>query len=387
MIDSNFHIPTPRSAASGILLAGLVSLAAAKASAQTYTVVDLSPTAGNAVANGISGGVAGGGTARGIFDTFTRATLWTGAGDIELHPVGFDDTASGVAGRSVVLDVSGTFQVGWASGVTTGNRPVPVVWSGTADSVRTLAIPFVNFGGQATGTDGSQVVGFATGLDRDGVVQGPTHAMVWDAGTGAAVDLGDGGGGAIAYGVAGGQQVGYVVKGQARAALWSGSARSLVVLHPKNAVVSVANGTDGQRQVGYAGYDVRVRVEAAKGNKDARFNYATVWTGSAASAVSIHPYPVNALAGVTLAHSFALGTQGSWVVGYAGDASKTGTPAYSHAIVWDGSFEAIDLNAFLPAGFVGAQALAVDAAGNVSGFMAKADGTRHAVVWLLDPAP
>ena len=148
----------------------------------------------------------------------------------------------------------------------------------------------------------------------------------------------------------------------------------------------MANDTDGARQVGYAGYDVRVRQEAAKGNKNQRFNYAFVWTGTAASALNIHPYPVNNLPGISLANSFAIALKGPWIVGYAGDQSKFGTPAYSHAIVWNENFESIDLNAFLPVGFVGAQATSVDANGNIAGFMAKADGTRHAVVWLLDAA-
>ncbi len=87
---------------------------------------------------------------------------------------------------------------------------------------------------------------------------------------------------------------------------------------------------------------------------------------------------------MVLSHSYALALNGSRIVGYAGDQSKFGTPAYSHAIVWDANYESVDLNAFLPAGFVGAQALAVDADGNIAGFMAKADGTRHAVLWVPD---
>ena len=61
-----------------------------------------------------------------------------------------------------------------------------------------------------------------------------------------------------------------------------------------------------------------------------------------------------------------------------------GTPAYYHAIVWDTDFQPIDLNAYLPAGYVGSQAFAVDAHGNVAGSMVAADGTRHAVLWTLN---
>lgn len=265
----------------------------------------------------------------------------------------------------------------------------PCIQVGTADSAALLTIPFANIGGQALATDGSQIGGYAIPLNRDGTTQGPSRAMLWDVATGTPVDLGDGGSGAQVYGVGGGQQVGYVIKSLANAALWIGTAKSLVIIHPTGAVTSFACSTDGGRQVGYAGYDIRVRVEAFKGLKDTRFNYATVWNGTAASARNIHAVPVNAMAGVSLSHSFAQGIAGSLIVGYGGDQSKVGTPAYSHALVWDANmnYQATDLNAFLPAGFVGAQALSVDSQGNICGFMAKADGTRHAVVWVLNPTP
>ena len=194
--------------------------------------------------------------------------------------------------------------------------------------------------------------------------------------TGAGISLGDGGNASIAYGVGGGVQVGYVNKGQAVAVLWRGTRQSQVSLHPRNAVVSVANATDGARQVGYAGFDIRVRQEAAKGNKDKRFTYAHVWTGTAASALNIHPYPLNNLPGINLTQSYALGINGAWIVGYAGDETKFGTPAYSHAIVWNGNLESIDLNEFLPAGVVGAQAVSVD--GGWECVRLHRQGRRHA---------
>lgn len=362
----------------------LAALATTAVQAQTFTAIDLTPAAGNGVATDITAGVVAGYTAPGIYSSFTRATLWDGIAVTDLHPASLDDQLNGLTGRSAVLGGSATLQVGWGAGPTTSNRAVPMRWSGSAASATTLTIPFTTFGGQATATDGRQIVGYATALNRDGTAQGPSHALLWDAASGAPVDLGDGGNGAMAYGVGGGQQAGYVIKSMANAALWRGTSKSLVVLHPNGAVLSVANATDGTRQVGYAGYDVRVRQEAVKGNKNQRFNYAFVWTGTAASAMNIHPNPMNNLPGVLLSHSFALNLNGRWTVGYAGDQSKFGTPAYSHAIVWDASYQAIDLNAFLPAGFVGAQALSVDADGTVSGFMSKADGTRHAVVWVLN---
>jgi hypothetical protein len=73
---------------------------------------------------------------------------------------------------------------------------------------------------------------------------------------------------------------------------------------------------------------------------------------------------------------------GPWIVGFANDPSKIYTPGYNRGIVWDASFQATDLNAFLPEGFIGSQALGVDADGNIAGVMSKADGTRHAVLWI-----
>ncbi len=355
--------------------------------AQSYTLIDLSPDAGNGVATTLSGGVAAGYVASGIYGTLARATVWTDTATVDLHPAGLDNPTTGAPGRSYILGSSGSLQVGSASGVSTANRLTPMFWRGTVDGAAFLPIPFTNFGGQAQATDGRQIVGYGIGLDRDGTTQGPAHAVVWDVATGVATDLGGDGNGAIAYGVGGGAQVGVVNKGIANAALWRGSRNSLVLLHPKNAVVSVANGTDGVRQVGYAGYDIRVRQEAAKGNKDQRFNYAFVWSGTAASGINIHPYPVNGQLGVNLTQSYALGVNGGWIVGYAGDPTKSGTPAYSHAIVWAADLSSYDLNAHLPVGFVGAQAVAVDAEGNVSGFIAKADGTRHAAVWVRTQLP
>lgn len=382
-MKAKFGMQSSAAIASSLVAASLVALAASPAGAQSYTLIDLTPAAGNAVATEISGGIAAGYASTGIFGTAYRATLWDGVSSLDLHPSALvDDSATGAVGRSFIQGGAVGVQVGWVSGVVTAGRSAPVVWRGTAESAAFLSIPFVNFGGQAHATDGSQIVGYATGQDRDGTTIGVAQAMVWDAATGTGVSLGDGGNASIAYGVGGGVQVGYVNKGQAVAVLWRGTRQSQVSLHPRNAVVSVANATDGARQVGYAGFDIRVRQEAAKGNKDKRFTYAHVWTGTAASALNIHPYPLNNLPGINLTQSYALGINGAWIVGYAGDETKFGTPAYSHAIVWNGNFESIDLNEFLPAGFVGAQAVSVDADGNVSGFIAKADGTRHAAVWL-----
>ncbi|MBL9146070.1 MAG: hypothetical protein JNM99_20480 [Verrucomicrobiaceae bacterium] len=351
-------------------------LGASSLSAQTsYTAVDLTTSASGA-AQAASGGQAAGYTGS-VPNAFTgRATLWTGDGATDLHPSFLDGTGA----RSVVLGFAGNLQVGSGAGASTGNRNVPLAWHDTAASATMLSIPFTNAGGQANATDGLQIVGSAIGLTRDGTTLGSAHAVIWDVASGTATDIGTD---ANLYDVASGQQVGMVQKGIANAALWRGT-KAYTLLHPKGAVVSVANGTDGFRQVGYAGFDIRVRVEAVKGAKDKRFNYAHVWTGTAASALNIHPYASNA-DGALFEHSFATKVAGPYIAGYVNVPSKINTPAYNRAVVWDASFQAIDLNAYLPAGFIGSQALDVDAEGNVAGVMTKADGTRHAVLWIPNP--
>lgn len=351
------------------------AMATSQAYADTYTVVDLTPDVPFSSANTISSGTAAGFVANAISFAATRATLWNGNGRIDLHPAFVDDPANNVVGRSNVLGSAQNVQVGWAGGPASNNRNVPVAWFGSADSVISLTIPFANAGGQALATDGNQIVGYGTSLAKDGTTFGPTRGLVWDVASGTVGDLGES---AQAVGVGGGQQVGFILKALQNAALWRGTAKSLVNLHPKTAAVSVASATDGITQAGYVGYDVRVRNEAAKGNKYKRFNFATVWTGTAASALNIHP-------GGSFTHSFATDVKGQWIVGYGGDDSRIGTPGYYHALVWDAAYQATDLNAILPAPFIGSQALAVDGQGNVSGYMVTATGIRHAVVWVRNP--
>lgn len=364
--------------AKAVLACSVALLAASPLSAQTtYTVVDLSAPGSYDTANAASGGQAAGFTAATATLSPTRAALWTGTGLTDLHPAHLlDNATAGITGRSTVTGFAGNLQVGWGIGAnTTGS--VAIAWRDTAASATFLPVPFSNFGSQALGTDGKQIVGYAGMNNADGTGGLAFHAMLWDANTGAAIDLGGGSKGAQAVGVGGGQQVGYVVKTGTNAALWKGTSKSLVSLHPKNAVVSRAAATDGVRQVGSATYSVRIRQEAAKGNHDANYSYATVWTGTAASALNIHPYPFQ--------QSYATGVSGAYIVGVATDPTKTGTPAYNHAIVWDATYQATDLNAFLPAGFTGATATGVDAEGNVAGMMLAPDGRRHAIVWVPNP--
>lgn len=357
------------------LLAIIAALGVHQIDAQvSYTAVDLTPTASGS-AQTASGGKAAGYTGSTPNAYSGRATLWTGNGAIDLHPAFLD----GAGARSQVNGFAGNLQVGIGAGTSTGNRNVPIAWSDTAASATLLSIPFANAGGQANATDGIQIVGYGIPLLRDGTTIGAAHGLIWNVATGAVTDLGE----ANVLDVAGGVQVGAVSKGVSNAALWRGT-KNYTLLQPKNAVLSIANGTDGVRQVGYAGFDIRVRVEAANGNKDKRFNYAHVWTGTAASALNIHPYASTA-DGKLLEHSYAMKVNGQSIVGYATVVTGTNSTGSSRALVWDSNYLATDLHAFVPAEFVSSVAYGVDESGNIAGVMTKADGTRHAVLWMPNP--
>lgn len=358
------------------LLSIIAALSVHQLDAQTsYTAIDLTPTASGS-AQTASGGQAAGYTGATPTAFSGRATLWTGDGPIDLHPAFLD----GAGARSQVNGFAGNLQVGIGAGTSTGNRNVPIAWRDSAASATLLNIPFTNAGGQANATDGLQIVGYAIGYNRDGTTLGSAHALIWDVATGNATDIGTD---ATLYDVAGGVQVGVITKNN-YAALWRGTNKA-TSLHPKNAVVSYASGTDGVRQVGYAGFDIRVRVEAVNGNKDKRYNYAHVWTGTAASALNIHPYASNA-DGKALDHSYALKVKGQYIVGYANvSTGTTNSIGAARAIVWDSNYQATDLQAFVPAGFVTSVAYGVDESGNIAGVMTKADGTRHAVLWVPNP--
>ena len=306
----------------------------------------------------------------------TRAALWTGNGLIDLHPAllgGPADTKSAVQG------FSGNLQVGWGIGPNTGMQSAPIAWRGTAQSATFLPVPFSTYGAQALATDGVQIVGFAGALN--GGNGGPYHALVWNAATGAVTDLGAGGNGAQALSVAHGQQAGFTTRSSGPVAtIWAGTSASQIVLHPNNdAVASEVLATNGLRQVGFCGFDIRVVDEGAHGNHTKRINNAFVWDATAASARSIHP--------AGFLQSYATSINGSSIVGYAYNGYGLGTVPTYHAILWNSSLQPIDLNAFLPDGFTGAMANSIDAEGTIAGTIFTADGLRHAALWIPTKLP
>lgn len=318
--------------------------------AQNYTVSELSP-AGSAEA--ISNGVVGG-------NSLGRATLWSSTGAVDVHPANY--LASAILGRN------GAVSVGWGRDAT--SNQVALAWN--QFKARVLGVPFTYVFAQAVATDGTQIVGSANPSDPERGV-GPAHGLVWSVSTKKVIDLGSK---ATLIGVGGGIQVGsFATSKGAAAAMWLGTARSRVNLHPKFADASVATGTNGVIEIGYVGVDVRVRSEARP--RKIRFYSAGFWSGSEDSFTDLYsPYR----------HSFALGIQGDTIVGYGNTTDAIGTPIANHAMAWVGDAQTfVDLHALLPAFMVTSRATSVDEFGNIAGYGYDATGQVHGFVWLRNP--
>jgi hypothetical protein len=145
--------------------------------------------------------------------------------------------------------------------------------------------------------------------------------------------------GAAGLGLAAGQQVGdFTPAGgfNSHAALWNGSADSVVDLHPAGWRETTAVDTNGVQQIGH-GY-----VSSLD------HYHALVWSGSAQSVIDLHPAAYGLSIGLAIA--------GDQQVGYAANSSYIAAP--KHAMLWHGSAASvIDLT---PAYFSSAEALDTD---------------------------
>jgi hypothetical protein len=98
------------------------------------------------------------------------------------------------------------------------------------------------------------------------------------------------------------------------------------------------------------------------------YNHALLWSGTAASAVNLHPAGYDA--------SAAYGVSGAYQVG---DGFSPTSGGFSHALLWNGSAaSAVDLH---PAGFDSSGAAAVSGAYQVGSGILTSSGARHALVW------
>lgn len=275
--------------------------------------------------------------------------LWTGSAS-SVVDLGFDEEGS------AAVATSGGVQVGWYG---TDNYTHALKWAGSASSVVDIHPGGVFRESKAFGIAGDQIIGY-------GLTDNQIHALLWT--SHGVVDLNPGGFiGSSGTATDGRQQVGYgartggvglgaPVNGN-HALLWSGTADSVVDLHPASGYdsTSSATGVGGGQQVGWGG---------AFGSE-----HALLWTGSAQSVVDLHPGGFSR----TAAQGVAAGQQVGW-----------GTiDGSTHALLWQGTADSVvDLHVFLPSGFTGSSASGIDASGNIIGSAVDAQGVGHAILWV-----
>ncbi len=234
-----------------------------------------------------------GGVGYGSVGVHGHAVRWTGSMAIDLHDAGYEDTqASGADGEITV-------GAGYNS-----NSPTALMWTGNSTTATVLpsgAFPK----SYAEGASGTSVVGY-------GSLGSVAHAMLW---------------------------------------MPSGGAMVMNDLHPSSGFnATIAMAIDGTTSVGFG----------TNGSTD----HALVWTGASNTPTDIHPsagYP----------NSQASAVSGNFIVGFGDQGSNR------HALLWSGTNNnPIDLT---PAGFVGSEATSVK--GNlIAGYVSSATET-HAAAW------
>lgn len=269
-----------------------------------------------------------------------------------LHPVGF--TSSRAEG------VSGNVQIGYATGPATGGVDHAFLWSGTAASGVDLNPAAFN-SSRAVATSGARQVG--AGRNPVGPGETTSHAVVWSGTAGSAVDLHPAGylnSTALGISDTGTNQAGYgtvpipETAGSVRlhALLWSGSAASVVDIHPAGFTDSQALGFSGDSQFGYG----------ITPDPNSR-THALLWHGTAASVVDLHP------AGFGSSRTFG-----------GSATSQVGIGDGGQALLWHGTAESVV--SLHPAGFYLSQALGASESSQVGfGTTPATDPEAHALLW------
>ena len=308
-----------------------------------YAYAIFSDNTGNTIANSWPGRPGG---------TVNQAIYWPGSSSsVVLNP--------GTAGPTYIDSVQGSQQVGQYDGYA-------YLWTGTAASAINLN-PFTGpneaRNSEATGTDGTQQVGYADGLGGNG-------AVLWNGTASSMVNLGPSHMTSEAVATDGSQQIGNVTpsSGNANAALWSGTAASFVNLNPSGWVASMAYDVAGGQQVG-AGETPGTNPNLAFDNTNF---HALLWTGTAASFVDLDPNGY--------LESQAFGTNGTQQVGWGLNSADS----TDDALVWKGSLNSyVDLEGFLPSAdkWSGSTADSISANGNIFGWAYDPSGNYYAVEW------
>ena len=361
----------------------LFLLSGASAISQQYHLIDVTPTsivpAGRLTA-ATRGRQVGGGP---ISDP--AAYLFTGNSitSVSLTPFGY------WAASALAISSDGQQQCGWGTGFALSNEARAVMWSSSAASFVELGASGYPFS-YCTGIDNSVQVGFARNSYALATAQ---HAYLWRGSVFTAVDLHPATVTPFsrANAIRGNDQVGYISNvayshedqpgfhTTSRAYRWSGTAASAVSLHPAGFDASEAIATNGTQQGGW-GYLAG----------SATPEHALIWTGAAASVTDLHP------AGFTTSRVNALSTTMQAGEGWVGTPFAAGS--VRHALAWSGTNgSVVDLNAFLPAGYTHALATGIDEDGNVVGYAyndtssaghgAFAPGDSIALIFAPGPGP
>jgi hypothetical protein len=222
----------------------------------------------------------------------------------------------------------------------------PAIWSGTSSS-------WVSF---ATAPNTSGRINTVWGNVQGGEWAG--RASLWSGTAASIVDLHPNSGyvSSSVSAMRGSQQVGIVSEGTnlSRAAMWTGSANSLVNLHPSGMAQSWAQATDGMMQGG--------AVRDATG-----ITYAALWSGSAASMVNLNPGP-QYNSSITC-----------MVPGQQGGRISLGLQ--THAAIWSGTPESVvDLHPF--PGFGQSFVLGTTGAVQVGSSHVPGFSVPHAAAWF-----
>ena len=263
----------------------------------------------------------------------------------------------------------GTYGTTYAGTDGTHQFAEEAVWSGSAASAISLHATYsAGILVRVFGSSGGQFVGSAGLLP---------HAMLWNGLDAAPIDLHPtdlGFDSSGAYGTNGTQQVGSggfhisdYPYGRSHALLWSGSADSAVDLHPTNIpgmTDSSAAATDGLQQVGEA-------WNSATPSQP----HALLWNGSADSAVDLNP--------AGFLSSYAIGVAGGKQIGDGTSA------AGDEALLWSGTAQSvINLHELLPSDFTKSYAGGIDATGDVFGIAFNAtDQLYHSIEWVPAAVP
>lgn len=320
---------------------------------QEYHSNDLTPAGSNAgKLSATSGGKQAGGADLGPYN-YSHAVLLSGnaLSAVDLHPLNYY--------YSMATCMDDSQQGGW--GYSYSGSVHALVWNGSSSSYADLN-PSGYTISYCLGVHNGEQVGYA---QNQSYFVTTSHAMCWHGSAGSAIDLHPTSTTypfSRAMGCRDGEQVGYVstlaypdgestgYHTTSRAVRWTGSAASAVDLHPVGYDASEALCTSGTQQGGW-GYIAL----------DPSHMHALLWNGTADSVVDLHPAGYNDTKITAITPTKQVGE--GWV----------GTPgafgSVRHALTWSRTADSvIDLNQYLPAGYTNAVATGLDADGNVVGY-------------------